>query len=475
MKHLLFCLLVSFSSSLLAAECVVVSGAKNDDNGAFKNRKLLNPQTSMVGGKKCIVVDGLQKLKNLVAANTFKGPELLVVFGAHGSKADDGTVKFHFNADEPTADEVYSYLRKLSARYQVGAVLHACQSGEVMNKLIKEDNDPLADKLCLLTSSSRGRMSFSNEKDLMSLLEKVDKPNSGKNLEKIFLETPSGMISSAAWEETGVSKYLRSKDLTLSVDLGFKAMNEMDKILRSPGAICDTPGETNSALCVASGISDKTYKDLMHFSDPYIPNKDKGNLLSSYTIMASLGEGNMQVCLSGLADFYKSRAETLETWGDLEKALADIKNNTKLYAACEAFRKETPDENMKKTLYAGDMQTGLDAYKASRVRLQKIYTKTDWSTFDLNTFAKDAAGDKKVCSASDKKETIQSLFGDNFFQEEYHSDENGNFNGPSEIAPMRNINTQHMMKSFQNASVDKPDMPNVIDAKRRKACANFKL
>lgn len=475
MKYLFIYLIVTFSSSLIAAECVVVSGAKNDDNGAFKNRKLLNPETSMVGGKKCIVVDGLQKLKNLVAANTFKGPDLLVVFGAHGSKADDGTVKFQFNADEPTSDEVYTYLRKLSARYQVGAVLHACQSGEVMNKLITEENDPLAGKLCLLTSSSRGRMSFSNDKDLISLLEKVDRPNSGKNLEKIFLETPSGMISSAAWEETGVSKYLKTKDLTISVDIGLKAMNEMDKILRSPGSSCKTLGEANSALCVATGISDTTYKDLMHFSDPYIPNKDKGNLLSSYTIMASIGDGNMRACLSGLADFYKARIETLETWGDLEKALGEIKINTRLYSVCEIFRKETPDENLKKTLYAGDMQNGLDAHRASLSRLKRVYTKTDWSTFDLNSFAKEAAGDKKVCSAADKKETIQSLFGDNFFQEEYHSDENGNYNGPSEIAPMRNINTQHMMKSFQNASVDKLEIPNAVDAKRRKACANFKL
>lgn len=475
MKSLLFGLFVLSSFPLLAADCVVVSGAKKDDNGAFKNRKLLNPATSMVGGKKCIVVDGLQKLKNLVATNVIKGPDLLVVFGAHGSKDEKGVVRFDFNADEPTADEVYGYLRKLSARYQVGAVLHACQSGDVMNKLIKEENDPLADKLCLLTSSSRGRMSYSQDKDLISLLEKVDKPKTGKNLEKIFLETKSGMISSAAWEETGVAKYFRTKDMTQSVDLGFKAMSEMDKIVRAPGSVCDTPGEANSALCMSASISDKTYKDLMHFSDPYIPNKDKGNLVTTYTIMGQIAEGNMRTCLNGIAKFYQSRTEPLETWGDLEKILSDIKKDTKLYATCEAFRKETPDENMKKTLYAGDMQAGLDAYRASLARLKKLYSKTDWSNFDLNKFAQNASGDKMACSPMEKKETIQSLFGDNFFKEEYDSDESGNYNSPGEVAQFREVNTQHMMKAFQNASVDKPTMPNPIDAKRRKACANFKL
>jgi len=476
MKYLFLGLILINSYSLFAADCVVISGAQKDDNGAFSKRKLLNPATSMVGGKKCIVVDGLQKLKNYIATGKIKaGADLLVVFGAHGEKNENGGVNFTFNSDSPTDDEVYSYLRKLAATYQVGAVLHGCESGGIMNKLIKEDKDPLADKLCLVTSSSRGRMSFSNEKDLISLLEKVNKPNSGQTLEKIFLATPSGMISSAAWEETGVAKYARTKDLTLSVDIGFKAIGEMDKIVRSPGSICDTPGEVNSALCVASGINDKTYKDLMHFSDPYIPSKDIGSLLANYPVMASLAQGNMHVCLSGLAEFYQAKSASLKTWGDLERTLLEIKKNTKLYAVCEAYKKETTDENMKKTLYAGDMQVGLDDYRASLSRLKKIYTKTDWSAFDLNKFAKEAAGDKKVCSAMDKQETIQSLFGDNFFQEEYYSDESGEFNGPAEMASMRNINTQHMMKSFQNASVDKPDMPNPIDAKRRKACANFKL
>jgi hypothetical protein len=475
MKYLLLsiCLLTCFP--LLAHDCVVVSGAKKDNNGAFKNRKLLAPATSMVGGKKCVVVDGLKKLKDYIATGKIRaGADLLVIFGAHGSKDEKGVVRFDFNADEPSADEVYSYLRKLSSTYQVGAVMHACQSGEIMNKLIQEAKDPLADKLCLVTSSSRGRMSFSSEKDLISLLAKVTKPNSGKTLEKIFLESPSGMISSAAWEETGVAKYLRTKDLTQKVDIGFKAMAEMDKIVRSPDGECDTPGEANSALC-SSGMTDKTYKDLMHFSDPYIPPKDKGNLVTTYTIMASLGEGKMQICLSGLAKFYASKAGTYETWGDLERLLAEIKKDTKLYAVCEAFRKETPDENIKKTLYAGDMQTGLEVYKASLSRLKRMYSKTDWDNFDLNTFASNTAGDKYVCSPSEKKETIQSLFGDNFFKEEYHSDETGNYNGPAEVAPMMNINTQHMMKSFQNACVDKMEMPNTIDAKRRKACANFKL
>lgn len=459
---------------LWAVECIVVSGAKNDDNGAFKNRKLLNPETSVIGGQKCTVVDGLQKLKNLVATNVIKGPNLLVVFGAHGSKDENGNVKFHFNADEPTADEVYSYLRKLSVRYQVGAVMHACQSGELMHKLVMEDNDPLAGKLCLLTSSSRGRISFSNENDLISLLEKVDKPNTGKNLESIFLNTPSGMISSAAWEETGVASYYRTKDLNESVVKGFKALQNMDQILRPPG-MCEDAGDANSALCVASGISDKLYKDLMHFTDPYIPNKDKGNLVTTYSIMSSLMGGNGKACYAGLSAFYQKRVDELLTWGDLEKALEDIKKDKTLYNVCEDFRKETADENAKNTLYAGDMTEGLKAHQESLARLKRVYTKTNWAEFDLNTFAKEAAGDKKVCNPMDKKETIQSVFGDAFFKEDNYSDVSGNFSGPAEIAPIRDINTQHMMKAFQNSSVDKADMPNEIDKKRREACRKMKL
>lgn len=474
MKYLLFSLLFLLSLPALAAECFVVSGAGKDDNGAFSKRKILNPSTSIVNGKKCKVVGGLAALKVAVkAANLKLNSDVLIVFGAHGFE-DNGVVKFEFNSDQPNANEVYSYLRTLAKSHQVGSILHACQSGEVMHKLIQEENDPLAGKLCLITSSSRGRMSFSSPLDPMNLLESVGKPNAPKNLEQLYLKTPAGMISSAAWEETGVAKYYRTKDVSQSVVAGFEALKEMDQFVRAPGA-CETPAQINSALCMAPGVSDTIYKDLMHFSDPYISKNDKLLTLNVYSITAGMMEGNGKICYKGIAKFYMDRKDSIHTWGDLEAALVEMKKDTKLIAACEAFKKESPDPAVKKSIYTGDMQEGLEAYRASLARLQKVYSKTDWSNFNLKKFAQNASGDKRVCSPESKKETIQSIFGDKFFKEEMYSDDTLNYNGPAETAYGRKIHTQHMMKAFQNASVDKPEMSNAIDAKRRKACRDFKL
>ena len=478
MKYLLFSLFILTSGPSFSAECFVVSGAGQDDNGAFKNRKILKPETSVVNGKKCTVVKGLASLKKAVEAARVKGTlkwgaDLLVVFGAHGSK-DNGVIKYDFDEDEPKADDVYAYLRTLAKNYQVGAVLHACQSGEIMHKLVKEDNDPLAGKLCLLTSSSRGRLSFSNPSDLLNLLEKVGKPGGAKNLEQIYLKTNSGMISSAAWEETGVAKYYRTKNQQEALVIGLEAMKDIDQFVRAPGA-CTTPAEVNSALCVAPGVTDTIYQDLMRFSDPYVPVKALKEIYTLSTISAGLMEGNGKTCYKGIGDFYKTRQESIVTWGDLEAALVVMKKDTKLMAACNAYIKEAKDPSLNNTLYAGDMQSGLNDYHTSLARLKKVYSKTDWSNFDLSKFAQNAAGDKKVCSPESKKATIQDVFGDKFFKEDVYSDTSGNDDTPGETAIVRTIHVQHMMKAFQNASVDKPDMPNAIDAKRRKACRDFKL
>jgi hypothetical protein len=478
MKYLLFSLLLLASWSAFSAECFVVSGAGKDGNGAFKNRKILKAETSMVNGRKCTVVKGLAALKTAVEAAKVKGTlkwnaDLLVVFGAHGT-TENGVIKYDFDADVPKVSDVYTYLRTLSQSYHVGAVVHACQSGELMNKLIQEENDPLASKLCLFTSSSRGRDSFSNENDLLNLLEKVGKPDGAKNLEQVYLKTTSGTISSAAWEETGVAKYYRTKNEKEALVIGMEAIKDIDQFVRAPGA-CNTDAEINSALCVAPGVSDTIYKDLMHFSDPFVPVKALKDMHVLATISADLMEGNAKICHKGLGEFYKARQESIKTWGDLEAALVLLKKDTKLIAACEAYKKLMNDPTLNQTLYAGEMQEGLTNYQTSLVRLKKVYSKTDWNHFDLKSFAQNASGDKKMCSPESKKETIQDVFGDKFFKEDSYSVTNGNPDAPGENAFMRDIHVQHMMKAFQNASVDKAEMPNAVDAARRKACRDFKL
>lgn len=480
MKNILLFSSLLFSFTLWANDCVVVSGAKKDTNGAFGNRKLLAPQTSMVAGKKCHVVSGLKDLKNYMTQGKVKpGSNLLVVFGAHGGKDEKGGVSFAFDSDEPTAEEVTEYLRELSKSYQVGAVLHACQSGEVMNKIITDENDPSAGKLCLVTSSSKGRMSFSNEKDLISQLEKV-KP--GMNLEDIFLATPTGMISSAAWEEVGVPQYLRAKNISEKLSMGLEIMKDMDQLLRSPG-VCSTPGEKNSALCISPAVTDELYQDLSRFMDPYIQSEDKSNLIATYTITSEIlrdhGDKDGSECMKGIVSAYQAKfgakLDELVLWGDLD-AFQDELKKSNFSAACERFKKNQPAEEQER-IYTGDMTKGLSDYKKSLESLKRKYTKTQWNEeFDLGKFALASAGDKTVCKPQSKQQIIQSLLGESFFEEEIVRLDDG-VEGAGEMGTFEaiDISTQHVMKAFQNASVQKKEMPNGRDAKRREACRKFKF
>ena len=480
MKYLLLAPFVLFSSFLQAADCVVVSGDKKDTNGAFGKRALLKPDTSMVAGKKCKVVGGLKELKTYMASGKVKaGSDLLIVFGAHGGKDGKGGVTFDFNTDEPTADEVTTYLQTLSKTYQVGAVLHACQSGEVMNKIITNENDPTAGKLCLVTSSSKGRMSFSNEKDLISQMEKV-KP--GKTLEDVFLATPSGMISSAAWEEVGVPQYLRAKSVGEKLNMGLEIMQDMDQMLRAPG-VCTTPGERNSALCIAPAVTDELFRDLSRFMDPYIQAEDKSNLIATYTITSTIfaenGDKDGAACLKGIVTAYQKKfgqkLEELYRWDALDEFQAELKK-APFAPACEKYKKSQPPEEQAR-VYTGDMTKGLADYKKSLESLKRKYTKTNWTEeFDLGKFALASAGDKTVCKPQSKQQIIQSLLGESFFEEEIVRGEDGSEGaGEMETFESVDISTQYVMKAFQNASVQKKEMPNSRDAKRREACRKFKL
>jgi hypothetical protein len=480
MKQLLFGLILLSSYPLLAAECVVISGIDNDGNGAFSDRNILDPKTSIIAGKKCKVLDGWKELDAYVTSMKLKaGSDLMIVLGAHGgSREVDGKkiVEFSCNIDAPNANQVMDELEKLSKTYKVGAVVDSCYSGDIMRKkLIRDHGNPsLADNLCLYTSSSMGRVTFKADNDPLSLLEKA---KAGDSIEDMFLKTDTGMISSAAWEEVGVPEYLISKDLTQ----GLSAMENMDGFLRSPTE-CNNAGEINSALCTAPGITDEIYKDLMNFQDPIIPGAIKENMLTNYSILLSILNSSLSsnpknqdaknavICHQGLIDAYKAKfgeaMDGLSTWKDLNAFKTEIKTQ-KFYTACISYTKNDPVELDK--FLTGDLYSGYAQYEKSVAHLKKLYTKTNWDDLNLTKFALASAGDKRQCTPASKQLIIQSLFGQNFFDGDFSD------NSPAEMASFRDINTQHMMKAFQNSCMYRNELPNPIDAKRKKACANFKL
>src|SRR5690606_1888051 len=138
--YFLLPLLVSFST--MAAECFVVSGIEKDHARSLKDRTLIQSETSKIAGKNCIVVKSWKELNEKIAAKKLpENSDILIVQGAHG--ATNGIdVKFLCDAEEPTAEEDLGHLKKRAGKYRVGAPIHTCYSGEIMEQeQLKDDTN----------------------------------------------------------------------------------------------------------------------------------------------------------------------------------------------------------------------------------------------------------------------------------------------------------------------------------------------
>lgn len=477
------------SLSVQAEVCFVVSGLAKDKNGAFEGRTLLNPQQSKINGKMCTVVGSLAELnvaikkaeeKKILSLNS----QLLIVMGAHGNKkSESGKISYDFNNDVGGAslEKVYGTLRSLAGKYQVGAVMDACHSGEVMQRLITEENDPLANKLCLVTSSSVGRESWGTDDDLLSLL---GASNNFKNLEDLYLASPSGMISSAGWEETKIAKYYRQKDLNQAAELGWEILQGMDRLVRADGK-CNTLAKANSALCTAPNVDSKLYKDIRFIMSPPAINKEKlavmGIELSVMKSIKPMGKADVKAiethnkCYDGMIKFYKRNIEWVHVEYLLEKVKkyeTNIKDKTYVKTEEDMIRENcgqamagNPD------FFLGGLKSDYEAYKKTqaetKARLKQSYKTTNWDDFKLNEFAQKSSGDKtRTCTWKDKTEIIQDMFGTSFFPDR----------NPAEPLSTDQLHTQLVWTEFQKHKLKDPKpYTNATDQKRRNACRDFKL
>lgn len=459
-------------SDTQAAECLVVSGLEKDTEHAFVGQKIFTAEVSAIAGKKCHVFNNWKEL-SAFAQSRPKGSELLIAQGAHGMKTDEGEVRFDCNAGTPSADEVLKSLQNLSQSYKVAAVIQSCYSGEIMKKKLIQDhlqNDGL-ENLCLYTSSSVGRVSTGSQEEMAKLLEGA---KAGDTLEDLFMKTRAGMISSAAWEEVGLPSYLQKKDLTM----GLSVIQKMDKVTRGPS--CDDVFQANMALCVAPKISDEIYEDLMSFMDPYVPEDAKWYFVDNMKRKTkNISSPHGRRCLQGILDFYQKRygdkLENMHFWTSLDKVEEIIPSET-FYPDCVAYKKTLKSAGEQESLLTDSFTLGRKQYKESIERLKKRYTKRKFDqTFDLKDFARAAANEAGTCAPSSKQKIIDSFFGDDFFPEELESTFGSTFSAPHERVQGFDVSTQQALKGFQRASLKKENMLDPKDAKRRKACRDFKL
>ena len=467
--------------------CVVVSGKAKDHNN-FLDEELFKSGQS-VAGVKCHVFGNWEDAVAYTKVHLKKEGKLLIVQGAHGT--NEGT--YLVNKGQPVSSSaVYAHLKDLQQNYHVGSVIHSCFSASIMNEKLIEDekNDPRMDKLCLVSSSSFGRITRSHKDDIIQNLLKM-KP--GENLEKPFINNRGGVISSAAWSDVGLPQYLMSQ----KTEEGFATLEKMDEILRGK-SICDSDAKANSAMCLAPNFTDETYQDVMSFMRPKVSDDRKGYFEGNVERSAKelrakftkdprdLISKNGAICKEEFLKLYQTafgeKLKNLEFYTEVMAMEEYIRMQPFYKANCVPYMNSL-NEDDKKTLFSESFYTGVVEYQESLARLERKYTKKKFDeNFDLYKFASDAIGEKKVCSIEERKKLIaskegivRSLFGMEFFTEEYSTNYDASDYSPDEMLWDSPVSTQTVMKGFQNSVLLKPLLKDEKDVKRRKACRDFKF
>jgi hypothetical protein len=204
-------------------ECYVVSGLGKDWNGALKRDEQLLSGKKIINGVTCVSFDSwsnlykyyLEQSKNQKIKKT---DEVLILQGAHGNSKGEISTDYGDNASD-----VLEIVNKIASKNKTGLILKTCYSGNIMKKkLVSDDQNPKnasLSNLCLIVSSPFGRPSGTD------ILTTVSEALQGSTMEGLFLNSDlsktegklldgtvtnnfsSGLISSAAWSESGVVDY----------------------------------------------------------------------------------------------------------------------------------------------------------------------------------------------------------------------------------------------------------------------------
>jgi hypothetical protein len=203
-------LIILMIPTSFAKECIVISGAKKDHNGAFRGLDILVEKQSF-NGWDCTVFDSwfsadiYLRQKRLPA-----GSDLLILQGTHGSKGGGAAC----NSGDVDGEQIYTFLEKYASQYKTAALIDSCYSGDLMKRKIKADlikgDRPEMKNLCLATSSYFNQVSYSSN----SIFKMEDLKNSkDKSIEEYMSQQRDYLISSSPWSGLGISNYFSMKDV----------------------------------------------------------------------------------------------------------------------------------------------------------------------------------------------------------------------------------------------------------------------
>ena len=255
MKTLLILSLFVFSTYVCAKGnlCIIISGVEKDHNNAFAGQ-FFYKEEKPAGKFTCKIFNSWKEADEFIKASKLNnGDDLLIIQGAHGSPGGGASC----NADSITGEEIHSYLKQYQAKYQVGAILDSCYSGDVLKLKLKEDELESHSKLeylCLITSSDFNTVAY-GDFGVRKLFEEEGKNVKGKSLQQIYGANSRSLISSAAWSSIGVPQFLNNKDIKQANNLLLN-LNNFEKQIN---LTCDSDSQTKKAdylsLCSNKNVS----------------------------------------------------------------------------------------------------------------------------------------------------------------------------------------------------------------------------
>ena len=468
----IFALIIALSTPASAFQCLVVSGLEKDEVHVLSDVPFLKPNFE-VAGNKCQIFNSWAALEFYVFGDK-KHPSkvgekesLLILQGAHGGQGGSAAC----NEGDPTGDEIYGSLKKISEKFQTGAIIHSCYSGDLMERKLKDDSKAPGkslDHLCLVTDSLFGR-TVAGRNDSSGYLVGFAKPE--MSLESLFTRSKGGMISSAAWDDSGVTQYFMSRvyddALTMISKMGtFTKLNPEDQVC------------TLSAKAVASPIITKWNDEAMinymngdfELSDQIM--KDYYNRLDQ--MITDRNEPTPRQQLAGIcavawnAAFQEIRKKS-GTITAREFYAAYMKfEGLPEYENCKGIDKLIPSKNHEmplfhmRVIFPNEIQQGYPSFVSAYRKLKKDHLVSE-PTDGFEVVVKNS---KKDISPSARAAVAEEVLGIRGYRPE---DTKHGFAGEK----LDDVSPSSALNGFVRGSLAKSEYTNTIDQKRRNACRDF--
>jgi hypothetical protein len=241
-------------------ECIVILGnnKQKDWNGAFKDY----PVPKKFGRFNCISFDSWDQADAYLRGKTTRKPrlkpgeDLLIIQAAHGGPGGSASC----NAGDVSGEEILSKLESYQNRYRVGAIIRSCYSGDLILGKLKRDgrgNQKNLDRLCLVTSSAPGRVSYGGQ-----IAEAPEQISDSRDLEK-WATLNDAMISSSAWDSAGVTEYLNLETNSSAA----VALTKIGQLVASQPACGGVRGVETARICAEPALDPALMQILVKYSE----------------------------------------------------------------------------------------------------------------------------------------------------------------------------------------------------------------